>query len=139
MEVGGWLHISAVLPQAQNLQQPFCRSLGEPHRQSGRFEEEKISYSCRELNPRSSSPQPSHYTNNAIMAYLDMKTKTKILAWEVNPNLSSHIFSSVVWVHSNLKAVISEHPVKSTDCYNSKCGCRLRMCFIKLLLRVVLM
>jgi len=40
---------------------PLHRSLCEPHNRSRRSEEEKISYSCRESNPRFYGPERTHY------------------------------------------------------------------------------
>jgi hypothetical protein len=65
-----WVHSLATWStylRQKNFLFPLNRSLGKPQSGSGHFGEDKISWSCRDLNPELSSPYPSHRTDCAVL------------------------------------------------------------------------
>jgi hypothetical protein len=63
IEVSGQLHASAVLFQGMKLRYTSDRRLGGRQSRCGRDGEEKNSLPLLGIEPRFSSPQPSHYTD----------------------------------------------------------------------------
>jgi hypothetical protein len=69
-----WVHSLAPRPiyiWRKNLLFPLNRSLGEPQSRSERFGEDKITWSCRDLNLEFSSSYPSHCTGCATLGPLE--------------------------------------------------------------------
>jgi hypothetical protein len=67
MEVSGQLLTAVALPQGKGLRCPLHRRVGGPQSQSGREGEEKKLRPLPEIEPRSSSPYPRHYTVGTIL------------------------------------------------------------------------
>jgi hypothetical protein len=66
MEVCGQFHASVALSWGKSSRYPLDRKLGGPQNRSESGGEEREYLALRRIEPRSSNPQPSHYTDWAI-------------------------------------------------------------------------